>query len=83
MEATELERIHILVKVDANSLEQVVRDLEKVDGITTLDAVTGPYDMLLTIEGENVARMLSTVVKKIRGIPGITSTETLVGINFD
>ena len=83
MGATGMERIHILVKVDASSLEQVVRDLGKVDGITTSDAVTGPYDMLLTIEGESVARMLSTVVRTIRGIPGITSTETLVTINFD
>ncbi len=80
---TELERIHILAKVDANSLEQVVSDLGKIDGIITIDAVTGPYDMLITIEGESVARMLSSAVRAVRGIPGITSTETLVTINFD
>jgi DNA-binding Lrp family transcriptional regulator len=78
-----LERIHILAKVDAGSLEQIIEKLRKVDGITTTDAVTGPYDMVISLEGDSVAKMLSTVIRKIRSIPGIIFTETLVVINLD
>ena len=78
-----MERIHILAKVDAGSLEGVLEELRTITGIRTTDAVTGPYDMVITLEGESVARMLSTVIREIRSIPGILSTETLVVINLD
>ena len=78
-----MERIHILAKVDANTLETISNRLESLEGIKTVDAVTGPYDLLISLEGESVARMLSTVVRNIRNIPGIISTETLVVINLD
>ena len=79
----DLERIYILAKVDANTLETILNRLQSQEGIKTVDAVTGPYDLLISLEGESVARMLSTVVKNIRNIPGIISTETLVVINLD
>jgi hypothetical protein len=39
--------------------------------------------MVVCIEGDNIARMLSTVVKEVRNIPGIITTETLVVIGID
>jgi len=78
-----MERIHILAKVDTDSLEMVVDSLKKVDGITKMDAVTGTYDLLMCLEGESVARMLATVVREIRSIDGIVSTETLVAIQLE
>jgi DNA-binding Lrp family transcriptional regulator len=78
-----LERIHILAKVDAGSLEDIIEKLRKINGIKTTDAVTGPYDMVISLEGDSVAKMLSTVIRKIRSIPGIIFTETLVVINLD
>ena len=78
-----MERIHILAKVDADSLEGVVEELRTIAGIRTTDAVTGPYDMVITLEGESVARMLSTVIREVRNVPGIISTETSVVINLD
>lgn len=78
-----MERVYVLAKIDANSLEKVLDHLKKIQGITAADAVTGPYDMLICLEGDNVARMLSSVVRDIRQIPGILSTETLVVIGLD
>lgn len=78
-----MERIYILAKVETNTVENVVKALSAIKGIKTLDVVTGPYDLMITLEGESVARMLSTVVREIRSITGIISTETLVGIKLD
>ncbi len=78
-----MERIHILAKVDSDSLEMVVDSLNKVNGITEMDVVTGTYDLLMCLEGESVARMLASVVREIRSIDGIMSTETLVVINLE
>lgn len=75
--------MYVLAKVDANALGNAVAELAKITGIKAADAVTGPYDMLICIEGENVARILSTVLRDVRQIPGILSTETLVVINLE
>jgi DNA-binding Lrp family transcriptional regulator len=78
-----MERIYILAKVETNTVEDVVKALTAIKGIKTLDVVTGPYDLMITLEGESVAKMLSSVVREIRNIQGIISTETLVGIKLD
>lgn len=78
-----MERIYVLAKINADSLDTTVSRLHKVKSVKAVDTVTGSYDMVVCIEGDNIARMLSTVVKEVRNIPGITTTETLVVIGID
>jgi len=78
-----MERVYVLAKIDSNSLEKVLASLNKMGGVTAADPVTGAYDMLICLEGDSVARILSSVVRDIRQIPGIISTETLVVIGLD
>ena len=78
-----MERVYILAKINADSLESVLAELGKVDGVKAMDAVTGSYDMVICLEGDNIARMLSTVVREVRNIPGVLATETLVVIGLD
>ena len=78
-----MEKIYVLIKVDAGSLETVYGDISAMKGIKVVDAVTGPYDLFVIIEGESVATMLGQVVRDIRAIEGIISTETLVTLKLD
>gem|GEM_PF-432378 len=78
-----MERIYVLAKINADSLQETIAGLHKVKGVKAVDSVTGSYDMVVCIEGDNIARMLSTVVKEVRNIPGIITTETLVVIGID
>jgi DNA-binding Lrp family transcriptional regulator len=78
-----MERIYVLAKISADSLETTVSQLHKVKGVREVDTVTGSYDMVVCIEGENIARMLSSVVREVRNVPGIITTETLVVIDMD
>ena len=44
--------------------------------------MTGAYDILVKIEGEYITEVLTTVVRGIRQIEGVTSTETLVEVKL-
>ena len=78
-----METIFILAKVDASFVEGVIRSARAVEGVKEVHAVTGPYDLLIYMEGESVAKLLSKSIKEISGIEGIQCTETLVAINLD
>jgi DNA-binding Lrp family transcriptional regulator len=78
-----LETIYILAKVDASHAESIIVTIGKIEGVKFVHAVTGPYDVLICMEGPSVAKLLSRSIKEISGLDGIRSTETLVAIKFD
>lgn len=78
-----METIFILSKVDANLVASVIESARAVQGVKEVYAVTGSYDLFISMEGESVARLLSKALKEISAIEGIQSTETLVSINLD
>ena len=78
-----METIYILAKVDASHAEAIIGTLSHIDGVKFVHAVTGPYDVLICMEGTNMAKLLSRSLKEIGGLEGIKSTETLVAIKLD
>ena len=78
-----MENIFILAKVDATLVNNVIESARAVQGVKDVHAVTGPYDLFISMEGESVAKLLSKAIKEISAIEGIQCTETLVSINLD
>lgn len=77
-----METIYILAKVDASHVEAIVDTLSRIPGVTFAHAVTGPYDLLISMEGDSLAKLLSRSIKEIGGLQGMKSTETLVAIKL-
>ena len=78
-----METIFVLAKVDASIVDSVIGSISAVKGVKEVHAVTGSYDLFITMEGESVAKLLSKSIKDISAIEGIQCTETLVSINID
>lgn len=78
-----METIYILAKVDASHAESIIGTLSAIGGVRFVHAVTGPYDVLICMEGPNMAKLLSRSLKEISGLEGIKSTETLCAIKLD
>ena len=76
-----MEKVFVLMKVDSGELENVIAHLRATQGVAEVSAVTGPYDIIAKVEGEYITDALGVVVREIRKIKGISSTETLVGVS--
>jgi len=76
-----MEKIFVLVTVEPKSLESVYSALCAIDDVDKVDMVTGPFDLILQIEGEFITDALSVVVRKVRRLEGVISTETLVVVS--
>ncbi len=77
-----METVFLLVEAEMGKLDEVMRRLRSVPGVTEVHSVTGPFDLIVKIEAPHINTALDTVVHKIRKISGIKSTETLVTVDL-
>jgi DNA-binding Lrp family transcriptional regulator len=75
-----METIYLLCETDVGKLEDVLKRLKSVPGVTEVQAVTGPFDLIVKVQAPHINQALDVVVHKIRKIPGIKGTETLVTV---
>jgi DNA-binding Lrp family transcriptional regulator len=75
-----METIYLLAETEVGRLEEVIRKMRTIPGVAEVQAVTGPFDLIVKVEAPHINAALDTVVHKIRKVPGIKSTETLVTV---
>ncbi len=76
-----METLYLLVETEIGRLDDVIRKIRDVPSVTEVQAVTGPFDLIVKVEAPHINAALDTVVHKIRKISGIKSTETLVTVS--
>lgn len=73
-------KAYILMETEVGKTRDVVGALRKVAGIKSVDLVTGPYDIIVVFEAENVRAVGDLVSARIHTIPGIGRTLTCLAI---
>ena len=67
---------YILIQTEVGKAAQVAKAIADIDGVKSADAVTGPYDVILIAEADNVDDLGKLVVARIQSLDGITRTLT-------
>jgi DNA-binding Lrp family transcriptional regulator len=67
---------YILVQTEVGKAAEVAIHIGELQGVTQAEDVTGPYDVIVRAEAENVDDLGRLVVAKIQAVPGITRTLT-------
>ncbi len=71
----------VLISCDLGIEENVISELKIIEGIKEIFVTFGVYDILVKAEDENFETLRDTIIIwKIRKIPGIRSTLTLMTI---
>jgi len=71
-------KAYILVVTDPGATKRVYDALVAVSGVTEIHEVMGPYDIIVEIEVPNLVDVPPILSSRIRIIPGIQSTTSLV-----
>jgi DNA-binding Lrp family transcriptional regulator len=66
----------VLVETAVGKAKEVVASLGQLEGIKSVDMVTGPYDIIATIEAETLNNIGDVVTGKIHATDGISRTVT-------
>jgi len=75
-EAEEVIRAYILIQNQVGAAAEVARDAAQIEGVTSANVVTGPYDVIAVAEARNLDELGRLVVGKVQGIEGATRTLT-------
>ena len=73
---------YVLIQTEVGRAASVARSVSEVPGVVTAEDVTGPYDVIVRTEAENMDELGRMVVGRIQIIEGITRTVTCPVVNL-
>ncbi|NUP50162.1 MAG: Lrp/AsnC ligand binding domain-containing protein [Catenulispora sp.] len=73
---------YILVQTEVGKAAEVARAIADLEGVTSAEDVTGPYDVIVRAEAETMDELGRLVIAKIQVIEGITRTLTCPIVHF-
>jgi len=76
-----METLYLLAETDVSQLEDVMRRLRAIPHVAEVEAVTGPFDLIVKIQASHINEALDVVVHRIRKVPGVKRTETLIAVS--
>jgi len=66
----------VLIDVTGNHTKSAYKTLTRIQGVKSLHAVTGPFDLIAQVEAETIEELNDIVLSRIRCVDGITKTST-------
>ncbi|MBW8805658.1 MAG: AsnC family transcriptional regulator [Catenulispora sp. 13_1_20CM_3_70_7] len=73
---------YILVQTEVGKAAAVAQAIADLEGVTTAEDVTGPYDVIVRAEAETMDELGRLVIARIQVIEGITRTLTCPIVHF-
>ena len=70
----------ILIETVVGRTREVVAKLAKIEGMKSVDAVTGPYDIIAIVEAKTLNDIGDIVTQKIHPVEGIARTVTCLAV---
>ena len=73
----------VLMETAVGKTYEIVRALQGVPGILSVDVVTGPYDIITILEANDLSSVGELVTSKVHTIGGIVRTITCLAVEND
>jgi DNA-binding Lrp family transcriptional regulator len=67
---------YVLIQAEVGKSRDVAGAIRDIPGVVRVDAVTGPYEVVVLAEGPDMDDLAKLVVGRIQLVPGITRTVT-------
>jgi DNA-binding Lrp family transcriptional regulator len=67
---------YILIQTEVGKAAQVAKDIVDITGVQQAQAVTGPYDVIVRAQAQNIDELGQLVVARVQAVNGITRTLT-------
>jgi DNA-binding Lrp family transcriptional regulator len=74
---------YILAKIEAGKDEEVLQAAQSLLGVKQATPTYGVYDLHIEVTFDNIERLDEFIFNKIRRIPGVKETVTLIAFKRD
>ncbi|KXB06142.1 hypothetical protein AKJ53_01180 [candidate division MSBL1 archaeon SCGC-AAA382F02] len=69
---------YILLTSAIGKVRDVYNQLEELESVQNVRIVTGPFDLIILVEAEDLSTLTNAVVEGIREIDGVVDTNTAI-----
>jgi DNA-binding Lrp family transcriptional regulator len=73
-------KAYVLIEAESGRVAEVLTALRAIPGMSAADAVTGPYDIIATVQTPDPRNIGRLVMNEIQGVEGIKRTVTCIVI---
>ncbi|MEW9492245.1 MAG: CBS domain-containing protein [Candidatus Aramenus sulfurataquae] len=73
-----MERAHVLVKADPSKIRSLVATLFAIPRVSNVAVTYGPYDLIVTVDVEDISQLGAFVINSIASLSGVKDTLTLI-----
>ena len=73
-------KAYLLVETAVGKTRDVAATLRNIEGIDSVDVVTGTYDIIAVIAGDDMSVVGNVVTERIHTVTGVVRTVTCVAV---
>ena len=73
-------KAYVLIETSVGKTKDISEALDALPAVVTVDAVTGPYDIIAVVDAEDLSTVGDLVTTKIHTINGIVRTVTCLSM---
>jgi DNA-binding Lrp family transcriptional regulator len=74
-------KAYVLIKVRTGEINEVVRQLRKLNNIKEANMTFGPFDVVALVEVKDVGDLGALLASEIQPVPGIEETLTCIAVD--
>ncbi len=82
IDVKEKSRAYVLIEAEPSLIPDIMDQLAKVENVRSADVVTGIYDIIVFIEGENQNEIGRIVIRDINPIRGVKKATTCMVVEI-
>lgn len=71
---------YLLINTDGGRDEQILEELNRFPEVSNAHIVTGLHDLIVFIQEENIEKLTSFLIERVRKIEGISRTVTCIAV---
>lgn len=75
-----ISRGYVLLEAQAGKTEEALNKIRSIKGVKEVNLVTGPYDLIINIEADDLKKLGQIVSDEIQIIGSVTKTITCIVI---
>ncbi len=73
---------YILIQTEVGKASHVTREIGQIKGISSVDGVTGPYDVIALLEADDLDHLGTAITDGIQQVDGVQRTTTCLVVRL-
>jgi DNA-binding Lrp family transcriptional regulator len=74
---------YIMIEAGVGKVGDVAAELRSVPGVTMVDVVIGPYDIIATVSADDMNAVSEVLANQVHKIKGVNRTLTCISLQRD